>query len=63
MRRRLILALTLLGASLTWVGASSARPQAPEFPTRDPRLWINSAPLSMADLRGLVVLIEVWTYG
>jgi hypothetical protein len=36
---------------------------APEFPTRDPKLWINSAPLSIAGLRDRVVLLEVWTYG
>lgn len=36
---------------------------APDFPSRDPRMWINSAPLSASDLRGQVVLIDVWTYG
>jgi hypothetical protein len=25
--------------------------------------WINSRPLSLADLRGRVVLVEFWTYG
>ena len=25
--------------------------------------WINSEPLSMAKLRGRVVLVEFWTYG
>ncbi|HTK90533.1 MAG TPA: hypothetical protein VL948_09795 [Verrucomicrobiae bacterium] len=25
--------------------------------------WINSAPLSMAGLRGRVVLVEFWTFG
>ncbi|HET8578951.1 MAG TPA: hypothetical protein VFO18_17775 [Methylomirabilota bacterium] len=25
--------------------------------------WINSAPLSMAELRGRVVLVEFWTFG
>ena len=25
--------------------------------------WINSAPLSLAGLRGRVVLLEFWTYG
>jgi hypothetical protein len=25
--------------------------------------WINSAPLSLTQLRGRVVLVEFWTYG
>ncbi|MEX2223834.1 MAG: hypothetical protein WEG40_18750 [Candidatus Rokuibacteriota bacterium] len=25
--------------------------------------WINSEPLSLASLRGRVVLVEFWTYG
>ena len=36
---------------------------APDFPTRDPQMWINSSPLSISELRGQVVLIDVWTYG
>lgn len=33
---------------------------APEFP---PELdWINSAPLTMAQLRGKIVLLEFWTF-
>ena len=36
---------------------------APDFPTRDPQMWINSSPLSISDLRGQAVLIDVWTYG
>ncbi len=34
---------------------------APEFPALD---WLNTArPLSMADLRGKVVVLDFWTYG
>jgi len=40
-------------------GARLGQP-APEI-TGGP--WVNSAPLSMAGLRGRVVLVEFWTYG
>jgi hypothetical protein len=40
-------------------GARVGQP-APEI-TGTP--WINSEPLSMAKLRGRVVLVEFWTYG
>ena len=33
---------------------------APEF--RGIAAWLNSAPLSMAELRGQVVLVDIWTY-
>lgn len=39
---------------------SSAAPMAAEFKGIDH--WINSEPLSMAQLRGKVVLVEFWTY-
>ena len=35
----------------------------PEFTGTDPGHWINSAPLRGADLRGQVLLIDVWTFG
>lgn len=35
--------------------------RAPEFPTSV--AWINSQPLTMADLRGKLVLLDFWTYG
>lgn len=40
--------------------AASAAPTAPEFAAG---AWINSAPLTLKDLRGRVVLIEFWTFG
>ncbi|MCG8335468.1 MAG: hypothetical protein MJE63_13170 [Proteobacteria bacterium] len=33
----------------------------PEFTGKSTDLWINSKPLKLADLKGNVVLIEVWT--
>ena len=36
---------------------------APEFTQRAADDWLNSPPLSMGDLRGQVVLLDVWTYG
>ena len=35
---------------------------APEFTHSDPQAWINSAPLRIEDLRGKVVLLDIWTY-
>lgn len=40
----------------------SAR-KAPEFPRADAEGWINSPPLAMKDLRGKVVVLDVWTFG
>ncbi len=35
----------------------------PEFTHRNPEDWINSPPLVRDDLKGKVVLIDVWTFG
>ena len=35
----------------------------PEFTHNNPDDWINSDPLTRSDLRGKVVLIDVWTFG
>ncbi len=57
-------ALTRLG--LSSVGNSAVGPEltigppAPEFTGIDH--WLNSAPLTMAGLRGKVVLVDFWTY-
>ena len=55
-----VLSLVLLG--LDSAAGQALRPgqMAPEI-TGEP--WINSQPLTMAGLRGRVVLIEFWTYG
>ncbi len=56
---RQLLTLCLLGlAGGSWAG--SAHP-APDFTRGEPAAWINSAPLSLQQLRGEVVMIEFWT--
>lgn len=42
--------------------STAVRP-APEFTRSDAPGWINSTPLTLADLRGKVVLLDVWTFG
>ena len=41
-------------------GALSER-ALPEFPEAAPQRWVNSKPLKKADVKGKVVLIEIWT--
>ncbi|MFQ5935605.1 MAG: redoxin family protein [Acidiferrobacterales bacterium] len=36
--------------------------QAPEFTHSDPQAWINSSPLTLAGLRGRVVMLDFWTF-
>ena len=36
--------------------------QAPELPARDASAWVGE-PVRLADLRGQVVLLDVWTFG
>lgn len=42
--------------------APERAPAAPEFTSREAVDWINSPPLRLADLRGHVVLLDVWTF-
>ncbi|MFI5282155.1 MAG: redoxin family protein [Candidatus Dormibacterales bacterium] len=50
----------LAGASDPDLLAEGQRPAAPEFTGLDG--WLNSPPLTIASLRGQVVLIDFWTY-
>jgi len=64
MNRFLALAVVLLTAVAAAVSPAGAQPRpgvaAPDV-TGGP--WINSRPLTLAGLRGRVVLVEFWTYG
>ena len=54
------------GSALLFVSqgpAWSSEPRkAPEFPTQDPSRWVGD-PVRLANLRGKVVLLDVWTFG
>ena len=56
----LLLFLALGVPSTDNVEASWIGKPAPEISNK---VWINSAPLPLAGLRGKVVLLEFWTYG
>lgn len=56
-------ALILIGACLMLQGARAedlTRP--PEFTHVAPGEWLNSAPLTLAQLKGKVVLVEFWAF-
>jgi hypothetical protein len=55
-------------AGAVWLAlAGPAGAQAPRVGQPAPELaggpWLNSPPLTTAELRGRVVLVEFWTYG
>jgi len=54
---------TILLTGLLGVSAPIPQVPAPEFTHRDAGAWINSAPLTLANLKGRVVLVEFWTFG
>jgi alkyl hydroperoxide reductase subunit AhpC len=56
--RTVFLAAALAVASIP----GSAAEAAPEFTHRSATEWINSDPLTLAELRGKVVLIDFWTF-
>lgn len=59
-----LLALVLLlaiGASTSSANLDALNKPMPEFQNQSPSHWINSRPLKRAELKGKVVLIEIWT--
>jgi hypothetical protein len=65
--RRVTIGGVIAGAVLLGLGggAGAQRPARPgqAAPEIAGRPWIGSAPLTLAGLRGRVVLVEFWTYG
>jgi hypothetical protein len=67
---RPLFAAVLSAACIAWLPAvlwlaspsqvSGQPAKMPDFPEAGPEFWINSKPLALQDLRGQVVLIEVW---
>jgi hypothetical protein len=64
---RMRLGLVLVLAALAAAAVLPAGAQVPRAGSTAPEViggpWINSPPLSLAALRGRVVLVEFWTYG
>ncbi len=52
-----ILLVALAGCS---GGEEVSGPPASEFPSLDAARWVGGAPVSLASLRGRVVLVESW---
>ena len=59
----IIFMVLLISSAFVYAKKLNPPDQMPEFTQVDPSAWINSEPLSVADLRGKVVLIDVWTFG
>ena len=54
------LALLSIYAVISMTQTTSSMVNAPDFPKG--AQWLNSAPLTMKDLRGKIVLLDFWTY-
>ncbi len=59
----IVFALTLLVSVIVYAAKINPPATMPEFTQVDEVAWFNSKPLRSEDLRGKVVLIDVWTYG
>jgi thiol-disulfide isomerase/thioredoxin len=56
-------AIVILGLSFLATSSLTAKSNdAPEFTHTQAEEWINSAPLTLDDLKGKVVLIDFWTF-
>lgn len=55
--------LTTIGLQVTQAARINPPPTAAEFTSNQQQDWINSSPLTLADLKGKVVLLDFWTFG
>ena len=70
MRIKLLVVLLLACTTFAVIAGSFGDPRkdfgearpAPEFTHSEPDEWINSPPLTLADLRGKLVLLDFWTF-
>ena len=53
----------LLGLHFVNADAKNKNYPLPEFTEQSSESWINSSPLKVEDLKGKVVLVDIWTYG
>ena len=58
-----LLFVSFLGLLVLSQGVLSTAKLMPEFTNNKPEQWFNSKPLKRAELKGKVVLLDVWTYG
>jgi len=63
-------AVVAVGIAIFWTAHLAARQgqdlygrgtAMPEFTSASPALWLNSKPLTRAELKGKVLLLEIWT--
>ncbi|MEJ2116037.1 MAG: redoxin family protein [Gammaproteobacteria bacterium] len=59
----ILFGLALVLSSIVYAAKINPPAKMPEFTQVDELAWLNSKPLSVNDLRGKVILIDVWTYG
>ena len=57
------LVILLWVSAVTFAAKVNPPDKLPEFTQTDPAAWINSKPLTVADLRDKVILLDIWTYG
>jgi thiol-disulfide isomerase/thioredoxin len=59
---RFLFPMVVAALAMTPAASATGAGRAPELTHADPASWINSPPLTLAGLRGKIVLIEFWTF-